>query len=109
MPSRSNGPTEAVPEFGTRQPLPGDPGYDSFWYEWMSRWRQERVEVARRAQAEDSGVQLQLKAQWDACDTCKARNGEVVNPEIAPEPPVNECMSDRACLCTYVIGLDLGV
>ena len=109
MPAGSKGLTEKVTEFGTRQPMPGDPDYDSFWYEWMSRWRQERVEVARRAQAEGSDVRLQLKAQWDACETCKARNGEVVDPETAPEPPVNECTNERACLCTYTIGLDISV
>ena len=109
MPTQANGPVESVTEFGTRQPLPGSPGYDSYWYEWMSRWRQERVEVARRAQAEGSHVRLHIKAQWDACETCKARNGEVVDPEFAPEPPVNECTNKRACLCTYTIGLDIGV
>lgn len=108
MPATANGPEPAT-EFGATQPSPGDPGYDSYWFEWMSLWRQERAEVARRAQAEGSYVQLQLKAQWDACEACKARSGEVVDPECAPEPPVNECTNTRACHCTYMIGLDIGV
>ena len=90
---------------GHRQPLPGEPDHNTFWYDWMRQWRGDILALARKAKAQGKSVQVQIRAHYDACDVCKARNGQRYDPDAAPEPPVAECSNGRRCRCTYVLHL----
>jgi hypothetical protein len=88
---------------GHRQPLPGEPEHDAWWYDWMRQWRGDILTLARKAKAQGMSVQVQARAHYDACDTCKSHSGQRFDPDAAPEPPVAECASSRRCRCTYVL------
>jgi len=88
-------------ELGHRQPLPGDPDYDSFWRDWIAQWRGDVTERVRRARADGTDMRLLIKAHTDACGTCKARNETEVNPDQVVDPPVSGCTSPRGCQCTF--------